>query len=94
MLFRSIIRGYCWAGETVWNQGAVTEVEKRLGIESVGYGQKPTEQTNWSEERPPGNMDLVPPLAAAWSFDPNSAEAAELWESGWVMGELIPSRSR
>ena len=88
-----ISRAYCWGGETLWNQGTLSEAEKRVGMKCLGYGQSQDESASWAEEHPLGNTDRVPQLAAEWSFDPGSVEAEKLWASGCIMGELIPSRS-
>ena len=89
-----VVRGYCWAGETVWNQGAMTDAERRVGMQCLGYGEPQNENASWAGELPPANSDRIPQLAAAWSFDPGSGEAEALWEAGCVMGQLIASTSQ
>ncbi len=32
-----IVRGYAWAGKTLWNQGAATQAERDLGMKCYDY---------------------------------------------------------
>lgn len=71
-----IIRGYAWArGQTLWNQGQVTDDERRLGLKCFGYGEC-TDPQDWRlRERVMENLAKVPLLAARWSLDPAELES-------------------
>jgi len=66
-----VIRAYAWAGETVWNQGARTALERKLGMVCMDYGEcLPTEVSPNNFEPLAANMEKIPILAAKWSLDP------------------------
>lgn len=67
-----IIRAYAWAGETLWNQGALSDEEKTLGITCWHYGQTIEELDYQDLDRLTANTEKVPHLAAHWSLDPAS----------------------
>ena len=65
-----VTRAYAWAGETVWNQGAKTLAENRLGMKCSGYGENPDAEFWTINENAAANVEKVPLLAARWSIDP------------------------
>jgi hypothetical protein len=65
-----VTRAYAWVGETVWNQGTQTLVEKQLGMQCPDYGEE-FESGGWTRNEPAAaNVDKIPRLAARWSIDP------------------------
>ncbi len=67
-----IERAYAWAGETLWNQGALSDEEKTLGMTCWPYGQSIEELDYRKLDRLMENTEKVPRLAAYWSLDPAS----------------------
>jgi hypothetical protein len=70
-----IRRAYAWAGETLWNQGELTQAENELEVQCLGYGEQPD---LLSIAPTPKNSEKVNPLAARWSFDPATINEAML----------------
>jgi hypothetical protein len=65
-----VTRAYAWAGETIWNQGAKSLAENRLGLKCSGYGDD-SEIGFWTmKQRAAENVEKIPLLAARWSLDP------------------------
>jgi hypothetical protein len=65
-----VTRAYAWAGETVWDQGAKTLAENRLGMKCFGYGEH-LDAAFWTlTENAVANVEKVPLLASRWSIDP------------------------
>jgi hypothetical protein len=70
-----IVRGYAWAGQTLWNQGIMTRAERELEMQCFGYGEF-AETVHFFDSHPQSvNSDKVGLLAARWSVDPVLAEA-------------------
>jgi hypothetical protein len=71
-----VTRAYAWAGETVWNQGAITLAENALDFKCPGYGED-SEIGFWkAKENAAANMEKIPLLAARWSLDPEILQRA------------------
>lgn len=75
-----ILRGYAWAGSTLWNQGAKTDAETRLGVKCFAYGEESGPERLGMTDLLAANEEKVPLLAARWSLDP--AEIHEKVMSG------------
>lgn len=74
----TVRRAYAWAGETLWNQGELTQPEIDLGMKCYGYGEMAE-----SFQITPGDMSLpnsekVLALAGRWSFDPAAIHDTDL----------------
>lgn len=83
-----VLRGYAWAGETLWNQGIVTQAERDLKLRSLAYTES-TESFGLAErELLALNTERVVRLAAAWSIDPTSVEGPDT-ESKGIAGDLL-----
>jgi hypothetical protein len=83
-----VLRGYAWAGKTLWNQGEMTRQEAALRMKCADYG------ANVEPVSPAygdlGNSEKVHLLAARWSIDPEDIDE-RLMEHEWgIAGE--PSR--
>lgn len=78
-----VTRAYAWAGETVWNQGAKTMPETRLGLKCFAYGDilPPKEAVEM-------NFEKVAALAARWSLDPAAIDECSLNHASGLAGEL------
>jgi len=71
-----VTRAYAWAGETIWNQGATTLAENRLGMKCSGYGED-SEIGFWTAKKnAAANVEKIPLLAARWSVDPEILQRA------------------
>ena len=83
-----VLRAYAWAGETLWNQGTVTQAEHDLKLQALDYLQT-TEAFGLAErEWLTLNTERVVRLAALWSIDPTSVGGADL-ESKGIAGDLL-----
>ena len=64
-----VLRGYAWAGETVWNQGRLTLDERLLGMRCRAYGEE-TPALGYGAVSPEmENTERVPLLAQRWGID-------------------------
>lgn len=81
------VRAYAWAGETVWNQGTVTEAERALGMVCHDYGS--ADDTAWLElqQSVRANGEHLPMLAGRWSIDPTLVDWPRLAGLSGVAGE-------
>lgn len=71
-----VLRGYAWAGETLWNEGRATLDERLLGLRSRDYGAE-MPVLRYGETSPEQtNTERVPLLARRWGID--FATASEL----------------
>ena len=83
-----VLRAYAWAGETLWNQGEVTQAERELKLRCLDYTQS-TEALGLAErELLVLNTERVLRLAAAWSIDP-TAVGGDALESQGIAGDLL-----
>jgi hypothetical protein len=89
-----IRRAYAWAGETLWNQGPLTQAEHDLGLKCFDYGERPAVIDVSPNEPQPSNAEKVMQLAARWSLDPSTVEERMLHMGLGVAGELTHSRRR
>jgi hypothetical protein len=86
-----VLRGYAWAGETLWNQGPVTSAERDLKLRFLDYTQTTDTWGLAERELLSLNTDRVVRLAAAWSIDPTAVEGPHL-ESKGIAGDLLHSK--
>lgn len=87
-----IVRGYAWAGVTLWNQGNKTPAEMSLGLKCFDYTE-PMQRIHFALADPASsNVEKVPLLAARWSVDLTTIDARMLKESRGVAGEISQSR--
>jgi hypothetical protein len=74
-----ILRGYSWAGETVWNQGPITSAERDLGLVCFEYGQGSALDDSIEAHPALSNAERVHSLAGKWSLDPTAIHP-RIWE--------------
>jgi hypothetical protein len=86
-----VVRAYAWAGETLWNQGPITDAERELKLRCLVYMQSSNVLGLAERELLALNTERVVRLAARWSVDPTSVEGAAL-ESKGIAGDLLHSR--
>lgn len=89
-----IRRAYAWAGETLWNQGAVTPAESELCLKCFAYGEGSGMASMASDEASVPNADRLIALAARWSLDPTSISEGTVHAALGVTGELANSQRR
>ncbi len=87
LLTGEVFRAYAWAGETLWNQGALTRAEIELGLHCHPYGEHRTGHPHFNELRT-GNTEKVPLLAGRWSLDPATIDTALDSPQTGLTGEL------
>ena len=68
-----VMRGYAWAGKTLWNQGLPTRAETEFGLKCFQYFESP-DQTFEESEIAAANVEKVSLLASRWSLDPASVD--------------------
>ncbi|HWD18718.1 MAG TPA: hypothetical protein VHB20_05520 [Verrucomicrobiae bacterium] len=84
-----VYRGYAWAGETVWNQGAVTAGERELDLACFEYGSEVN--AFLVREALAANCEKVALLATRWGIDPALLASGNSGGRG-IVGELSHSR--
>jgi hypothetical protein len=77
-----VTRAYAWAGETVWNQGALTLPEIAIGAKICNYGEHAASVLDAEM-----NFARVPQLAARWSLDPAEVKLNSIQQSIGIAGE-------
>ncbi len=83
-----VLRAYVWAGETLWNQGALTDTERKLKFRCLTYTESSEVLGLAEREVLDSNTDRVARLAAAWSIDPSAVEGPMLENKG-IAGDLL-----
>lgn len=86
-----VVRGYVWAGETLWAQGAMTDAEHQLKLRCLSYLETPDALGLTQRELLSANADKVLRLAGEWSIDPTTVEAEALEAKG-IAGDLLHSK--
>lgn len=86
-----VVRAYAWAGETLWNQGEMTEAERYLKMRCLDYMQDVSALGLAGRELFALNTERVVRLAAAWSLDPTAVPGAVLEAKG-IAGDLLHGR--
>jgi len=88
------IRGYAWAGETLWNQGHKTWAERKLGLRCYDYFEGEARSHFGQLDRSRANADKVLLLASIWSLDPSSIDDSALTDAVGIAGDLSRARPR
>jgi hypothetical protein len=88
------VRGYAWAGETLWNQGRKTWAERKLGLRCYEYCEADTRSPFAQLERGRSNAEKVLLLASIWSLDPSSIDDSALADAFGIAGDLSRARPR
>lgn len=68
-----VIRGYAWAGKTLWNQGMPTRAESEFGMKCFEYFES-SDETFEDSEIAATNVEKVSTLAGRWSLDPATVD--------------------
>jgi hypothetical protein len=84
----NVLRAYFWAGETLWNQGTVTDTERELKLRCLTYSESSEVLGLAERDILASNTDRVVRVAAAWSVDPTAVEGAALETKG-IAGDLL-----
>ena len=85
------IRGYAWAGETLWNQGFQTWAERKLGLKCLDYFEGT--RLHFAElEQIRANAERIMLLAAIWSVDPTSVDSTTMSDAIGIAGDLSRAR--
>lgn len=87
----NVLRAYAWAGETLWNQGTITEAEHDLKLRCLAYLQSSNVLGLAERELLALNTERVVRLAARWSVDPTAIAGATLEHKG-IAGDLLHGR--
>ncbi len=83
-----IVRGYAWAGKTLWNQGEMTQSEKSLRIKCYDYCEKPEFSMFDILDNSSSNSEKVHQLAALWSINPDNIDERFIEQRIGVVGHL------
>lgn len=81
-----VIRGYAWAGKTLWNQGKPTRAETEFGLKCFDYFETP-EQAFDQFDVVAANVEKVSMLAARWSLDPGTVDEHLFEHAYGIAGE-------
>src|SRR3954470_3881872 len=81
-----VMRGYAWAGKTLWNQGVPTRAESEFGLKCFQYFESP-DQTYEESEIAAANVEKVSSLAGRWSLDPASVDENLFEHAYGIAGE-------
>ena len=84
--FGKIIRGYAWAGKTIWNQGELSAAEKELRLKCYDYCETPEFSLFDLVDPRLGNLEKIHQLAARWSIDPDSIDERFMEHRQGVVG--------
>jgi hypothetical protein len=82
-----ILRGYAWAGKTLWNQGAITSAESELRLKCYDYADSPDAPQYGSAHPAANNSDKVHLLAARWSVDPDEIDERFIEHEWGIIGQ-------
>lgn len=82
-------RGYAWWQETVWNEGEVSEAERRASLAIFDYGDAPEATRLGAQERYRLNTDRLFTLAGRWSLDPSRVDRSDLASSGQGVSGIL-----
>ena len=77
-----VVRAYAWFRETLWNQGAFSEAERRAGVQTYSYGESPDPSAYGMQDRFRMNSDRVFQVASRWSIDPSKVNQGDFVSSG------------
>lgn len=69
-----VLRAFAWAGQTLWNQGKMTDAESSLSMFCPDYGESGGEAMFSNDSGMASNLEKLPLLASRWSLDPGSLE--------------------
>ena len=86
-----VLRAYAWAGETLWNQGEMTDAERELKLRCLAYSQSSNVLGLAEREILALNTERVVRLAARWSLDPTTVSGPTL-EGPGIAGDLLHGR--
>ncbi len=83
-----ILRGYAWAGETLWNQGPLSQAEIDLRLKCFDYAEEP-KFYRFAEPNPLAlNAEKVRYLAARWSIDPAGIDPRTFRQTHGIAGRV------
>lgn len=85
-----ILRGYAWAGKTLWTQGLMTPAECDLSMRCFDYADSADVLQFGSSDPASNNAEKVHLLAARWSVDPEDLDERFAEHEWGIVGE--PSR--
>jgi hypothetical protein len=81
-----VVRGYAWAGRTLWNQGKPTRAESEFGLKCFQYFES-ADQTFEQSEIAATNVEKVSSLAERWSLDPTHVDEHLFEHAYGIAGE-------
>ncbi len=88
----TVVRAYAWAQEAIWNQGILSEAEKRTGMVTYGYGEAPDSHFLGAQDRFRSNTEKIFALAGQWSVDPSRVTQEDLMSSGLGLSGSLSRR--
>ena len=83
-----VVRGYAWAGKTLWEQGRRTAAEQDLDLRCFDYTETAERASFGERDVIALNIEKVPLLAARWSLDPAYIDQRFLETERGIAGEL------
>ena len=85
----TVVRAYAWYRETLWDQGSLSDAERKAGVETFSYAESPDPLMFGAQDRFRRNTERLFTLAGRWSVDPSRVNQNDLMTSGMgVSGSL------
>ena len=82
-----ILRGYAWAGKTLWNQGDITNAESDLRLKCYDYEETAEAPVYGTTHPAANNSEKVHLLAARWSVDPDEIDERFIEHEWGIVGQ-------
>lgn len=83
----NVVRAYAWFRETLWNQGSLSEAERKTGMATYAYAESPTPLLLGAQDRFQMNTERLFLLAGQWSVDPSKVDPTDLSAGLGVSGK-------
>ena len=87
MVDGQVIRGYAWHQETIWNQGEITDAERKTGVRTFDYEEAPDPAALGMREVYRLNAERVFGIAERWSINPRRIRHSPMLPPG-LSGDL------
>ena len=88
-----VVRAYAWAGQTLWNQGAMTQAERECGLTCLEYAAGNDTAVGLQLGRMMHNAEHVSELAGRWGIHPATVAERMGRDGQGVAGEISRSKA-
>lgn len=77
-----VVRAYAWFRQTLWNQGSLSEAERKTAVKIYDYAESPSPLLLGMQDRFRMNTERLFSLAGRWSVDPSRIDQSDLMSAG------------